>query len=736
MSEQTDLGYGQLLAVLWRRRFWFLGVFLTVFSVAILVALRKEPTYASYMQLLVEPNYQSKQGGGGAGEGAATTFTENNVQIDYATQLSLMRSSGLIRKALDKLSNEYPHLTIDDIKNNLTLSQKLENETATKIFYVEFTTGDPIKTQKILRAIQEVYQEYNLEQQKKRLSDGLSFINRQLPLARQSLLRAEANLKQFRTVNNLIVPENEATALVSQIGQIEQQRETIRAQYRETQVRYNLLKGNIARPPQENLLDSSRLSQSSRYQNLLTSIQQTEIALAEQRAILKESHPVVQDLLEKRQNLQQLLQQEKERVLGKKLPVQSKESLQKEGQLSPTDLDLVNNLVTAQLDLQGLQARDRSLAQTEQQLRAELNRFPRLISEYNRLLQEVEVKRTTLQQLLQAQQTLGIEINRGGFNWQVVESPQVGEKVGPDTTKDLLLGGVVALFLAGIAAFLREAMDDSIHTSDQIERQGVLPLLGATPKWRQPEVRRAGISLPWHLSPDAPLSILSVVQWQPFRESLDLIYKTIQLLKPSSTLKSLAVTSALAGEGKSTLILGLALSAGRLHQRVLVIDANLRQPTLHQLFELPNDVGLASLLAGETERPVPHALSFAGSKIDLLTAGPKPKDPVKLLTSRRMEELMNLFEQTYDLILLDTPAILGMVDAIQIASQAKGTILVGRLDLVTQSELAQASDLLTHLSPIGIVANGAREVMSSYLPVEQNGALQLKSERVLENLAG
>ena len=111
MSEQTDLGYGQLLAIIWRRRFWFLGVFLIAFCGAVFVAIRKNPTYTSYMQLLVESNYQSKIEGGAASQGAITTFTDNSFQIDYATQMTLMRSSVLLRKGLEKLKNDYPNLT-------------------------------------------------------------------------------------------------------------------------------------------------------------------------------------------------------------------------------------------------------------------------------------------------------------------------------------------------------------------------------------------------------------------------------------------------------------------------------------------------------------------------------------------------------------------------------------------------------------------------------------------------
>lgn len=713
IAEQVDLGYGQLIATFWRRRLWFLAIFSVSLLVAINFALKKESIYESSMQLLVEPNYQSKETSAGGND-----FTGNSIQVDYATQLKLMRSSGLLQKTVKELKKSYPDLTVEEIKNNLTVVKLLENETETKIVQVSFTSENPLKTQKVLRTLQKTYQQYNLQQQQQRLNDGLSFINKQLPLALQGLLNAEINLKNFRANNELILPETESSALVGQLRDIQKERQNLRTEYRETKARINLLEASLARTSHENLLDTSRLSQSSRYQNLLTSIQQVEIALTEKQTVYEKSYPVIQDLLEKKQRLEILLKQEQTKVLGKRLPLSSNGNLA--GQLTPLDLDMVNALHTARLQIEALNAREQSLAQSAQILQTKFKIFPNLIAQYNRLSLEVDVKRATLQQLLQAQQNLGIELNRGGFNWQVVESPQLGVKISPNTQKDLMLGSVVALFLGGIAAFLREMADDTIHTSEQLARQGVLPLLGSTPKWHPFDVWKIRISLPWSSLLESHTSILSIVQWKAFQESIDLIYKTIQLLKPGSQLKTIVVTSSLAGEGKSTLVLGLALSAGRLHRRILVIDANLRNPTLHQLFELPNQVGLSSLLANEIENLIPYKLSLLGANIHLLPSGPKPKDPVKLLTSQRMTDLIKTLEQNYDLILIDTPPLLGIVDTIQISSQAKGVILVSRLDRVTQSQLAEASALLNHLSPIGIIANGAKETAAIYLPTESD----------------
>ena len=716
-TTETEFGYGQLFAILWRRRFWFLGVFCGVLSIAIPLALSKEPTYRSSMELLVEPNYQKNGGDGGESE-----VTDSAVDVDYATQLNLMRSSELLQEAVERLESEYPHISVEELQGSLTLKQVVEGEDEpTKIVQATYVGNDPARTKEVLQALKNVYQKYNLEQQEKRISEGLSFINEQLPVARENLAEAEQELRQFRQNNNLVAPEEAANQTANALRNVEQQRQSLDAQYQETQARYDALKKQLGLSPQEALI-SSRLSESSRYQTLLNQLQETEIALAEQRAQYTDAHPNVKALLEQRQQQLSLLKEEVRQVLGE-VPEQLKitpEALQQRGQLAGTELNLARSLVEARTNLQSLRARDQSLAETEQQLRAQLDRFPKLIAQYNSLQQEVEVRRSTLQELLQARQQLGVELDRGGFNWQVVETPRAGHKIGPNTKQDILLGAVVGLFLGGVAAFLREVVDDAVHTSDQLRGQVSLPLLGVTPSLPPSEAGRFVVNFPWQRLDQTPTSILQVVQWLPFRESLDMIYKNIQLLNRGSELSSLVVTSALAGEGKSTLVLGLAISAARLDQRVLVIDADLRHSSLHEELALSNEEGLSTLLSGETEQPNLHHISPLGSNIDLLTAGSTPNDPVKLLSSQGMRELIAEFEQSYDLVLLDTPSILGTVDAIQTASFCSGVVMVGRLDRVTQSQLSQATTMLSKLNAIGIVANGGRDAMSSYAAVSDS----------------
>lgn len=717
-TAETDAGYGQLFSVLMRRRFWLLGVLGGVLSLATLYTLIAQPTYKSTMQLLIEANYQGRRETDPQ-QLQSQQFADSSVKIDdYATQINVMRSSLLIQRAVDILRPEYPTIDVEEIKKNLVLRQVVEEKVNTKIVEATYRDNDPIKTQRVLEAIYRVYQIYNREQQEQRLKKGLKFINEQIPEVRKNVDQAEGRLEQFRKNQNLIDPEQQAASIAQSVNAIQQERQVLRAQFNDFQARFGALQQQLARSPQQ-ALTASRLSQSPRYQSVLNELQKTELALAQRRVVFTDEDPNVQKLLELRQSQIQMLQSEGGRVLGQQQAQANNAGgeLLQEGQFSQIDQTLTNQLVDVQTNLSALRARDVSLAQTQQQLRAELDRFPVLLAEYGRLQPLVQINREKLQQLQRAQQELSLEIARGGFDWQALEEPQLGRQIGPNLQRNLLLGLVAGLMLGGVAAFMREVVDDSVHSSDELEKQVELPLLGMTPELPRGKASEPIVSLPFGEPKRLAPWTVQVSNWPPSWESLDLIYKNIQLLNSVSAFQSLMVTSAVAGEGKSTLALGLALSAARLHQKVLLIDADLRRPNLHKMLNLPNEQGLSTLLVNDASVPTQSSIQSSGSYIDILTAGPTPVDPANLLSSQRMRELMSAFEETYDLILMDAPPVLGMVDAILAASFCSGVVLVSRMGQVTKTELAQATTMLSKLNVIGVVANGVNgAATSNYVP--------------------
>lgn len=729
MGAETDPGYGQLFAVLSRRRYWFLGVLAGVLSIATVVSLTSEPTYESTMQILIEANYQGRRD---VQSPANSEFADPNIEIDYATQINVMRSTLLVQRAVDLIKPDYPNITIREVKRSLVLAPLVEEDSETKytkIVEASYVSNDPVKTQKILQTIYQVYQAYNREQQEQRLKKGLQFINDQIPGVRKQVEDSENQLKTFRASQNLIDPEQQAATINNSLNAVVQQRQALRAQFQDTEARYKVLQQQVGSSPQV-ALASSRLSQSPRYQTLLNELQRTDLLLAARRGTFTDADPGVQKLIELRQSQQALLQAEQSRVVGSDATQLNagNSNFLSQGQRTGLDINLTGQLAEVQTLLSALQAQDASLAKTEQNLRNQFDRFPALLAEYNRLIPLVQINREKLQQLLRAQQELSLEIARGGFEWQALEQPLLGAQIGPNVVQNLLLGLVAGIMLGGVAAFLREVMDDAVHTSDELEKQVSIPLLGMTPELPQTKASEPIVSLPFGKPKILAPWTVQVSNWPPSWESLDLIYKNIQLLNTTeSSLRSIMVTSALAGEGKSTLALGLALSAARLHQRVLLIDADLRHPNLHEMLNLPNDQGLSTLLESDATVPNNTGIQSSGSYIDILTAGPIPTDSANLLSSQRMRELMAKFEDTYDLVLVDAPPVLGMVDAILAASFCSGVLLVSRMGKVTRTELTQATAMLSKLNMIGVVANHANGHTSYVSAAKDKGVVLQQS---------
>ncbi|BAZ17873.1 lipopolysaccharide biosynthesis protein [Calothrix sp. NIES-4071] len=740
ISSLPPVDIRQLFKILLRRRFLILGVTGIVMSAAGILAILAKPNYQSSMQLLVQSNLYT-----GAklssNQTDANNDTGSNVEVvDYNAQSQLMLSNQLIEKAVAMLRPDYPDIKFEDIKGTkgkkspLTVARVESGSTINRtpshqVFEIKYKNHDPIKTKRVLQMLLKVYRDYNIEQQKQRLTKGMAFVDERLPKVKSSVVTAEDNLEAFRKKNNILDPEAQSKIILETLAETQKQLQTTRAQLQNVQARYAALQQKLAVSPSSAMI-SSRLSQSTRYQTLLNEIQKTELALARERIRYTDNSPVVQKLVQQRENQLGLLRQEITRTLadqtGKKASQlgnseidaavnqalnqsTSNESLLNEGQMAEVDIKLTEEMIQVQTIVQGLEANEKSLSQSEKRLQSELGKYPGLIAEYNRLLPEVQTNRKTLEQLMQAQQSLSLKLAQGGFDWQMLEAPERGVYIGSGR-KLILSGGAVAAPIIGIVvALILEMLNDSIYTSHELQRITNLRLLGIVPKLTK-NYRRKRTLLPAHstsaLLTDSPVAVASLLS----HENLDMAYQNIQILNLPLPYKSLMVTSACFGEGKSTVTLGLAVSSARTHHRVLIIDANLREPSLHKYLELQNEWGLSLLLVDEAHATFKDYIQPIHPSIDVLTAGPFLEDTVKLLSSRRMKELLNEFEQSYDLVLVDAPPILSTVDARILATLCNAIVIVARLGQITRAELAQTTEILENLNLIGIIANQATNI--------------------------
>lgn len=244
----------------------------------------------------------------------------------------------------------------------------------------------------------------------------------------------------------------------------------------------------------------------------------------------------------------------------------------------------------------------------------------------------------------------------------------------PNLRLNLLLGLLLGLATGIGIVVLRRVLDTRVHTITDVEDALDVPLLGGIP-----------------IDPDAatqPLVVHSTPR-DPRAESFRALRTNVQFLGYDAETPSFVVTSAAPSEGKSTTCANLALALAETGARVALVDADLRKPRVAELFAIEGGVGLSDVLAGRVALSAAMQPWGAG-KLFLLPAGVRPPNPSELLGSAMMRRALDEMQQAFDYILIDTPPVLAVTDAVVVSRFATGTILVAASGATRRAQLASA----------------------------------------------
>ena len=283
----------------------------------------------------------------------------------------------------------------------------------------------------------------------------------------------------------------------------------------------------------------------------------------------------------------------------------------------------------------------------------------------NILRREVDTNRQLYDGLLQRFKEVGVAAGIGTNNISVVDEAKVPSwPYKPNLRTNALLALVLGL-LGGVGlAFLFEHLDDTFRRPEELEKQLGLPVLGVIPKTPLVRGEARPIALVGH---DDPRSA--------FAEAYRSVRTALQFSTASGVPRVLAVTSAMTGEGKSTTAVSLAIQFAQAGKRTLLVEADLRKPSLHRTLNLDNQVGLTNYLAGGGAQPVDIAKPTHIPNLFAISSGPLPPNPADLLSSARMVELLSLAAGKFDQVILDSPPLLGLADALIIGNLCEGTLL-------------------------------------------------------------
>lgn len=197
----------------------------------------------------------------------------------------------------------------------------------------------------------------------------------------------------------------------------------------------------------------------------------------------------------------------------------------------------------------------------------------------------------------------------------------------------------------------------------------------------------------------------------PIAEQYRTIRTNIQFASADRKIQTIVVTSSGPSEGKSTTAANIAVVFANSGQRVLLVDADMRKPTVHKTFDLTNEVGLSKVLSSNNSVLEMSRPSIVDN-LSILTSGPKPPNPSELLGSTRMNQVIEEARHLYDVIIFDMPPVVTVTDAQIMASKADGTLLVVRENVTRKDALTKAKDLLEMVQAkvLGVVYNGAQNL--------------------------
>jgi len=540
------------------------------------------------------------------------------------------------------------------LRNNLEI--KLPHDT--RIASISFESADPQLSALIANTYADEFIKADLQRRFDASSYAREFLSQQLEVARQRLEQSERAVNDYARNNSLIIAQPAS-------GQNQGQ------QAGNTSVTTSsLLQINAA----VNDATARRIAAEAHWKAVSAS------ALMSVPEVI--GNGTVAQLVAQRAALQADLELERSRHLDDYPTVKAKRAqlVQLESQIHIAAMN-VRNSIKADYDTAAKTEKD--LLAKVAGLKSETLEEQQRTVQYNLLAHETEANRQVYDGLLDRFKELNALAGASLSNVSVIDVATVPSlPTSPSLMKNLLIGAIIGLVLAVVVVFIKDQFDDSIRVPEDLETKLELRQLGVIPK-------QASAS---------PLEMLS----DP-KSSMSEAYNSLRGVLLYSTPKGLPqivqITSAQPSEGKSTSAFALALGIARLSKSVLLIDADLRRPSLHRAAELDNERGLSTVLTGQMS--LADAVSSGlHANLTLLPSGPIPPNPAEILSTSAFEILLQEAAARYDFILIDSPPVVGLADAPLIAPLVDGVIFIVEADRSRRGALKLALRRLRAMKPI------------------------------------
>lgn len=669
-SEPDDsLHLRDLIRIIWKRKWWIIAATLVAVTYFTITTLMETPLYRATTTLQVDRGTQRIVDYKDARSAEAEMYDDGTF---LQTQLELLRSRQLAERVMEQLnldidrsgqpvSRDEPakddsaqdrddwigrilttlrkrsepavkdrqYLDREAVLSGLRGSMNVEQVPNTKLVRINVIGADPALAARMANAWADAYIAANLDRKVDSGAYARKFLEQEVAQAKVRLEESENALiaytkqKQILDVDAKSNPASQNfTDFSSALAAAEKERIRAEANYEEARRTSSSTK---------ELLENKAVSAFKEAKAKL------ELEYQDQLRTYKPTHPRMQALQAQIENAEKRIQEEAKAI-------------------------------ASTIEIQAKAALDSARAQ-EERLRARVEASKRTILEtqdqgirYGILKRDVDTNRELYGGLLQRLKEVGITSQLNTNNIAVVDKAQTPlYPFRPDVMRGVLTGLLLGL-MAGLAlAFVIEYMDDSIKFPDEVERFTGLPLIGVIPRVTTAKQTAA------QQATEDPRSALA--------EAYRSVRTALQFSTSKGAPRTLVVTSCTKNEGKSTTAFALAVALAQVGKRVLLVDADMRNPSQHRILGMDHEQGLSNILSGNME-PIACTRKTKFANLYVITGGPVPPNPAELLSGMGLKQLIDPANSSFDHIVFDGPPILGIADSIILCNEVDASIFV------------------------------------------------------------
>ena len=610
-------------------------------------------------------------------------------------------------------SNQYHEDYNDSIgekfANNILKNLTVVNIRNTNLLEINYQCENGDEARRISIMIAQTYIQYDRDRSRKNAIKSMEFLDSLVVVQENKIENKEKNIRDFKLNNNMYSLDGDAISIVNQLNRYEGQLYNYISDINIRKEKIDILNSRLTE--EEKTLTSELMNDiNAQLISLRFDIGRLESQIIQNTNTYGPDHGAVIELKNKLGGLKDELNKKVSILVAKGITVQDPLQARQ---------DMITELLKLKSEIIGFELRKSEVDKMISLFNVKLNRLPKKQMELARLNRDSEILNQNYSYLRQKleESKLNIAIKTGDAI-MLDKARRPNSPIGPNHRNNIILGFILGLSCALIFVFIIEFMDNSLKTIDEIEKYGlavlgIIPAIGSVNQHKRLSIFGSGNN-----SEDSRKLKRRLITKENPKSPVSEAYRSLRtsmLFSSDKEIKSILVSSAGPGEGKTTTVANLAITYANLGKNTLLVDTDLRRPVVHKVFNLEREPGVTNYLSGQTHDHKSLVQQTEIENLSIITSGVIPPNPSEMLGSNRMIDFVKSLENEYDMILFDSPPLVAVTDANMISKEIDRIVLVIKVGQTDKKAFHHTIvNLKNIVAPLGGIIMNAVTNKSSY----------------------